>query len=89
MRAAKILRRRGVSILHLHVTTIKSFSDPIVLEALSKPKHAVITMENHNVIGGVGTAVAEMMAEHGMGKKLVRLGIPDTFAHGAEARRQH
>jgi len=86
MRATQILKEKGVSILHLHVTTIKPFSDPIVLEALSKAKHAVITMENHTIIGGVGTAVAEMMAENGIGKNLVRIGIPDTFAHGAEAR---
>lgn len=86
MRATAILEQRGVSIQHLHVSTLKPFTDPIVLEALSKPKHAVVTMENHTTIGGVGTAVAEMMAENGIGRKLVRIGIPDTFAHGAEAR---
>jgi len=86
MRATAILQQRGVSIQHLHVSTLKPFSDPVVLEALSKPKHAVVTMENHTTIGGVGTAVAEMMAENGIGRKLVRIGIPDTFAHGAEAR---
>ncbi|MEM8859650.1 MAG: transketolase C-terminal domain-containing protein [Chloroflexota bacterium] len=86
MRATEILRQKGVSITHLHVSTIKPFSDPTVLEALSKPKYGVITMENHTIIGGVGTAVAEMMAENGIGKKLYRIGIPDTFAHGAEAR---
>jgi len=86
MRATAILQQRGVSIHHLHVSTLKPFTDPVVLEALSEPKHGVITMENHTTIGGVGTAVAEMMAEYGIGRKLVRIGIPDTFAHGAEAR---
>jgi transketolase len=86
MRATEVLRQKGISIQHLHITTIKPFSDPIVLDALSKPKHAVITMENHNIIGGLGTAVAEMMAENAIGKKLIRIGIPDTFSHGAEAR---
>lgn len=86
MRATAILQQRGVSIHHLHVSTLKPFTDPVVLESLSKPKYGVITMENHTIIGGVGTAVAEMMAENGIGRKLIRIGIPDTFAHGAEAR---
>ena len=83
MRATKVLRERGVSIQHLHVTTLKPFSDPLVLESLAKAKRGVITMENHTVIGGVGTATAERMAEHGIGKKLVKIGLQDTFIHGA------
>jgi len=83
MRATKVLRERGVSIQHLHVTTLKPFDDPLVLEALTKNKYGVITTENHTVIGGVGTATAEMMAEYGIGKKLVKIGLQDTFIHGA------
>ena len=82
MRATQVLERRGVSIEHLHVTTHKPFTDPAVLEAASRPKYGVITFENHTTVGGLGTEVAEVMAEHGVGKKLVRLGIPDTYAHG-------
>jgi transketolase len=40
-------------------------------------------MENHSVIGGLGSIIAERMAEEGMGKKLRRIGIRDTFVHGA------
>jgi transketolase len=40
-------------------------------------------MENHSVIGGIGSAVAEVMAEHGAGIPLKRIGIKDTYAHGA------
>ena len=40
-------------------------------------------MENHTVIGGLGTIIAEKMAEAGMDKKLVRIGLRDTFSHGA------
>ncbi|MGH2523909.1 MAG: transketolase, partial [Anaerolineales bacterium] len=39
--------------------------------------------ENHTLLGGLGTAVAEMMAEAGVGKKLVRIGLKDMFLHGA------
>jgi transketolase len=83
MRVTHLLKAKGVSIEHLHVSTLKPFTDPQVVEALSKVKHGVITMENHTIIGGLGSAVAEVMAEHGVGRRLVRMGLKDTFAHGA------
>jgi len=83
MRAARVLRARGIAIEHLHVSTLKPFTDEKILDALTKPQYGVITLENHTILGGLGTAVAEMMAEHGIGKKLTRLGLRDTFIHGA------
>ena len=83
MRATSVLRERGVSIQHLHVSTLKPFDDPAVLEAASQAKYGVITMENHTLLGGLGTAAAEVMAEAGIGKKLARIGLKDTFIHGA------
>lgn len=83
MRVTRVLRERGVSIQHLHVSTIKPFSDPIVKNALQKAKSGVITFENHSILGGVGTAVAESMAEMAVGVPLVRVGIKDTYSHGA------
>ncbi len=83
MRATAALRERGVSIEHIHVSTLKPFADPTILEAIAQTKYGVITMENHTVLGGLGTAVAEMMAEAGVGRKLARIGLPDQFAHGA------
>ena len=77
------LRSQGVSVAHLHVSTLKPFSDPVVLETIASAKFGVIAMENHSVIGGLGSATAELMAEGGIGKKLVRLGIQDIYAHGA------
>ena len=40
-------------------------------------------MENHVITGGLGSAVAEVIAEAGIGKRLVRIGLRDTFVHGA------
>ena len=54
-----------------------------MLEAAAQAKQGVITFENHSIIGGLGSCVAEVMAENGLGRKLVRLGLPDVFAHGA------
>ena len=40
-------------------------------------------MENHVITGGLGSAVAEVIAESGIAKQLVRIGLRDTFVHGA------
>lgn len=83
LRAVPILSERGIKLTHLHVSTIKPFSDPIVIKALHSAKLGVITMENHSIIGGIGSAVAELMAEEGVSAKLSRIGVRDTYAHGA------
>jgi len=83
MRVTQVLAKHGVSIQHMHISTLKPFNDPAVLEAASRARYGVITMENHTVIGGLGSAVAETLAEAGAGKKLMRLGLKDTYAHGA------
>jgi transketolase len=83
MRATAALRARGLGVRHLHVSTLKPFDDPAVLAAVSNVRLGVVSMENHSIIGGLGAAVAELMAEHGVGRRLVRLGLKDTYAHGA------
>ncbi|OPJ64674.1 transketolase family protein [Clostridium oryzae] len=83
MRASGVLKERGLSIQHMHISTLKPFNDESVIEAIKKAKYGVITMENHSIIGGLGTIIAEKMAEEGLGKKLTRIGIKDTFVHGA------
>ncbi len=87
MRVTQILKKQGVSINHLHISTLKPFNDPAVIEAVSNNRYGVITMENHSIIGGLGTAVAELMAERGASRRLVRIGLRDTFMHGAS--REH
>jgi transketolase len=83
MRATRLLQERGLSIQHMHVSTLKPFTDPSILAAAAQAKHGVVTMENHTILGGLGTCLAEVMAEAGLGQRLVRLGLPDTYAFGA------
>jgi transketolase len=83
LRAVAVLSARGLAITHIHVSTIKPFADPVLLDALSSVALGVVTLENHSVVGGLGSAVAEAMAERGVGRKLVRLGLQDVYAHGA------
>lgn len=82
MRATAALRAKGLGVRHLHVSTHKPFNDPLLIESLGRPRYGVITMENHSIIGGLGSEVAELMAEGGVGKRLRRIGLKDSFAHG-------
>jgi transketolase len=83
LRASAALVDRGVSLRHLHVSTLKPFDDSLVLDAVRSARKGVITLENHSIIGGLGSATAEVMAEAGAAVPLVRLGLPDSYAHGA------
>jgi transketolase len=83
MRASRALRDAGVGVTHLHASTLKPFAREAFLDALSGVRHGVITLENHTIVGGLGSIAAEIMAEAGSGKRLIRLGLQDTFAHGA------
>lgn len=83
MRASRPLAEAGVGVRHLHVSTHKPFTDPMILESIRRSRHGVVTLENHTIVGGLGSAVAEMMAEAGIGRRLLRLGLRDTYAHGA------
>ena len=82
MRATAVLKDRGISVQHMHVTTLKPFTDPTIVEAIAKCKYGVVTIENHLKIGGLGSATADLMAENGLGKKLIKIGL-DGYAHGA------
>ncbi len=86
MRAVRVMAGRGVGVRHLHVTTLKPFDDPAVAQAISAARHGVVTLENHTIVGGLGTATAEVMAEAGLGQRLLRLGLRDRYAHGASRR---
>jgi transketolase len=82
MRATKALEAAGVSVRHLHLNTIKPFNAEAMLDHINSVKGGVVTLENHVTEGGIGSLMAEIMADNGAGKKLKRLGLNDTYAHG-------
>lgn len=82
LRARLALQGAGLSIRHLHLHTIKPFDAKALLDHIGSVKHGVITLENHVTEGGIGSLVAETMADAGVGKRLIRLGLKDTYAHG-------
>lgn len=82
MRAGDALKKRGISVRHLHINTIKPFNTEALLDHINSVRYGVITMENHMMVGGIGSLVAETIADAGSGKRLLRLGLKDTYAHG-------
>ena len=83
--AAEELEKHGVSCRVLDIHTIKPFDKEAVEKAARETK-AIITMEEHNVFGGLGSAVAETVAAMPGAKAVVKiLGIPDVFGDVASA----
>jgi transketolase len=82
LRARGALNRAGVSVRHLHLSTHKPFDARQIVDHAASVRHGVVTLENHLVTGGIGSMVAEALAEAGLAKTLVRLGLQDTYAHG-------
>jgi transketolase len=85
-RAVAALAGRGISVAHAHVTRLSPFAPGAEVESLLDGARGVITLENHLVTGGLGSAVAELMAERGARASLVRLGLQSTYAVGGTQR---
>ena len=75
--AAEQLAAAGISVSVLDMHTIKPLDTEAILAAADRGP--IITVEEHNIIGGLGSAVAEVLAEAGKGR-LTRVGIRDTFS---------
>jgi transketolase len=80
--AAETLAGIGISVSVTNVPVIKPLDTASITRVVSDSS-AVITAENHTVIGGLGSAVAETMAEAGIGRPLRRIGLRDTFGEGS------
>jgi transketolase len=79
LEAAEISRQQGLSVRVLDMHTIKPLDAEAVLQAIVDTRR-IITAEDHNVIGGLGSAVAEVIAASGKGCVLRRLGLQDEFS---------
>lgn len=84
VRAAQVLEAAGLPLSVINVPTVKPLDSGTVLEAAAASR-AVVTAENHSVVGGLGSAVAEVLAEAGAGRPLRRVGVQDTFAQASSA----
>lgn len=77
--AAETLSRNGVSTAVVNSPVVKPLDAETVLGAI-RGARVVVTAENHSIMGGLGSAVAEALAGAGLGVPLRRIGLQDTFA---------
>jgi transketolase len=78
-RAARRLGDDSIKARVLYCHTVKPLDTAAVLAA-ARDTGAIVTVEDHSTVGGLGTAVAEVLAEAGQATELKRLGVPDTYA---------
>ncbi|MBQ1506341.1 MAG: alpha-ketoacid dehydrogenase subunit beta [Erysipelotrichales bacterium] len=76
--AAEKLEAEGVSTEVIDLVSIKPLDAETVLKEVAGKK-AVITVDNHNIIGGLGSAVSEVLAENGVSVPFKRVGVKDVF----------
>jgi transketolase len=80
--AAEQLKSEGKSIAVVNVATLKPL-DAAEICRLAAGAGAVVTAENHSIIGGLGSAVAQALLAGGVSCRSAQVGIADTFAEGA------
>ena len=83
MNAAELLAAEGVDAAVADIFSIKPLDREFVLEQARKCG-AVLSVEEHTVLGGLGSAVAETLAEAGLGLPFVRLGLQDQFGQSGK-----
>lgn len=80
LNAADQLETDGISSRVINIHTIKPVDRETIIKAVDETGK-IITIEDHNVIGGLGSAVAEVIAEYGKALKFKRIGLHD-FSSG-------
>lgn len=78
LEAADELRREGIPARVIEIHTLKPLDEEIIVRA-ARETRGIVTVEEHNVIGGLGSAVAECLVKH-YPARMERVGIQDTFA---------
>jgi len=83
LQAAETLSQIGIDAKVVNVHTIKPI-DAELIKKTAKEIGKIVTLEDHNIIGGLGSAVAEVLSETGEGK-LKRIGLPDIFGESGSS----
>ncbi len=84
LKAAAVLAEENISVRVINIHTIKPLDTDLVLKA-AKETGCILTVEEHNIIGGLGEAVAACLAEnHPI--SMARIGVRDTFGHSGPAK---
>lgn len=78
LEAVDKLNRMGIYPTLINMHTIKPIDSEAIINE-SRVSNIILTIEEHNLIGGLGSAVAEVIADNSLKVKLIRMGIPDVF----------
>lgn len=76
--AAKILEKKGYDIRVVDMHTIKPIDREAIISAAKETKR-IVTVEDHNILGGLGSRVADVIMEEGIFAKVKKIGINDHF----------
>ena len=83
LKAQEQLKQKGIEVRAVDVHTIKPIDKEMVIKC-AKETEKLVSIEDHNVIGGLGTAISEVLTDE-YPVKLIRLGIKDTFGKSGKA----
>ena len=83
IKAQEILKQEGINIRVVDMHTIKPIDKEIIIKSAKETKK-LISIEDHNIIGGLGSAISEILTEE-YPTKLIRLGIKDVFGKSGKA----
>ena len=83
LKAKEILAQKNIDVRVLDIHTIKPIDKEAIVKS-AKETNKLISVEDHNIIGGLGSAISEVLTEM-YPKKLIRLGIKDTFGRSGKA----
>ncbi|HHW04026.1 MAG TPA: transketolase [Thermoanaerobacterales bacterium] len=78
LKAAEILQSKGMHATVVNMATIRPLDEELLMKLTSSIKH-IVTVEHHNITGGLGSAVAEFLAENNPDVRLMRLGVKNRF----------
>jgi len=81
--AITLLKQDNLDPAHYDMRFLKPIDETLLHEVFSK-FDKVVTVEDGTIVGGLGSAVAEFITEHGYGAQLIRLGIPDKYIEHGE-----
>lgn len=73
-----LLKKENISVRFISMPSIKPLDVELIKESAAKTK-ALFTIEEHSIIGGLGSAVSEVIAENSLSVKFKRFGVPDRF----------
>lgn len=83
LKAKKLLKAEGIDAAVVNMHTIKPIDHESIIK-FAKETGTLITAEDHSIIGGLGSAVAEVLAESRLPVKMKRVGVKDVFCESGE-----